>query len=559
MGISTVGDILPLPRKPEPCVYLQLPPTYRPFHDPVRHPCPIFLRHGYCAKYRHDRVVSYFSEGALTVNDFSLRHSALSGVLGHVLLVFRIRTHRKFGSSTNKVTTMKQMLFLIICFLPFSTASFAQTSETFDIATFRPPANWNKQATQNSVQLSTEDKASGAFCLITLFKSLPGTNKSAEDFDSAWKTVVKGMVNTSTAPQMASPEANDGWEILSGYAPFEKDGSKGIAMLVTASGFGKMVNAFILTNTQAYQQNISDFLDSIRLKKPDAAIVPALAVVSAPSAFANGYGYATTKFDDGWTSTVQEDWIQVTKGNAKVLIHYPNKSADTYNSVLLEGLRNAWNVLAAPKYSSVSNFQYRPTGSWESIEFAETSAIEIATGKSVFVVLFKKHFNNGSGKYIEFIFPDKTSYEQEFGVYDTSSFGGSDESWNKMANMANYNKFGVMAADLKGKWTNDYFNSLSYVNVYTGASAGMDTHASKENFSFGEGNTYQWDLGVASGMVGNIKFQGVKSSGRVSVPNLWQVTFSSIEGKPRTYKAQFSCIKGARILWLDGTAYGKVQ
>ena len=154
LGISTVGDILPLPRKPEPCVCLQLPPTYRPFHDPVRHPCPIFLRHGYCAKYRHDRVVSYFSEGALTVNDFSLRHSALSGVLGHGLLVFRIRNHRKPGSSTNKVTTMKQMLFLIICFLAFSTVAFAQTSETFDIATFRPPANWNKQATQNSVQLS---------------------------------------------------------------------------------------------------------------------------------------------------------------------------------------------------------------------------------------------------------------------------------------------------------------------------------------------------------------------------------------------------------------------
>ena len=116
MGISTVGDILPLPRKPEPCVYLQLPPTYRPFHDPVRHPCPIFLRHGYCAKYRHDRVVSYFSEGALTVNDFSLRHSALSGVLGHGLLVdigeslCRLPGTFPFNERTNEVNYEKEHL-----------------------------------------------------------------------------------------------------------------------------------------------------------------------------------------------------------------------------------------------------------------------------------------------------------------------------------------------------------------------------------------------------------------------------------------------------------------
>ena len=240
------------------------------------------------------------------------------------------------------------------------------------------------------------------------------------------------------------------------------------------------------------------------------------------------------------------------------MIHYPNKQADAYNSVLLEGLRNAWNVLVAPKYSSANNFQYKPTGSWESIEFAEASAVEIATGKTVHVVLFKKNFRNGSGKYVEFIYPDKNSFEQEFGAYPTEAFG-TGPGFDKMINMANYNKFGISAADLKGKWTNDFSGSLSYVNAYTGASAGTDTHASIENFSFGPGNTYRWDLGVASGAVGNIKFQGVKSSGRFTVPGIWQATFSDIEGRPRTFDAYFSCIRGARILWLDGKAFGKLE
>ena len=37
----------------------------------------------------------------------------------------------------------------------------------------------------------------------------------------------------------------------------------------------------------------------------------------------SGVAFTTTNFDDGWTSTVHEDWVEVTKGNIKVLIHYP--------------------------------------------------------------------------------------------------------------------------------------------------------------------------------------------------------------------------------------------
>ncbi len=274
---------------------------------------------------------------------------------------------------------------------------------------------------------------------------------------------------------------------------------------------------------------------------------------SAPAA--NGkFAFSSTNFDDGWTSTVQENWVQVVKGNVKVLIHYPNKNADAYNSVLMDGLKNAWSILVAPKYSSASNFEFKPITSWQSIEFAEADAIEKTTGKSVHVVLFKMNYSNGSGKYLEFITPDKKTYEQEFGPYHETSYG-----WEKVEAMANYNKFAVAASDLAGKWTNDFSGALQYVNANTGANAGMDTHASTEKFEFGPGNTYAWDLGVASGMVGNIKFQSVKSSGKISLPSNWQVTFSDIEGKPRTYNVFFSCVKGLRILWLDDRGFARIE
>jgi hypothetical protein len=267
-----------------------------------------------------------------------------------------------------------------------------------------------------------------------------------------------------------------------------------------------------------------------------------------------GFAFTTTNFDDGWTSTVQEDWVEVTKGNIKVLIHYPNKNADAYNSVLLDGLKNAWNVLVAPRYSTATNFEFKPITGWQSIEFAEADCIEKTTGKTVHVVLFKYNYSTGNGKYLEFITADKSSFEQEFGPYHQDTYG-----WDKMERMANYNKFAVAASDLTGKWTNNFTGMTQYVNAHTGADAGASTHASNENFEFGTGNTYKWDLGVASGFVGNIKFQSVKSNGKFSLPDNWKIYFSDMEGKPKTCNVFFSCIKGARVLWIGDTGFGKKE
>lgn len=274
-----------------------------------------------------------------------------------------------------------------------------------------------------------------------------------------------------------------------------------------------------------------------------------------PTPFTNsGFAFTTTNFDDGWTSTVQEDWVETTKGNIKVLIHYPNKNADAYNSVLMDGLKNAWNVLVAPRYSSAINFEFKPITGWQSIEFAEADMVEKNTGNTVHVVVFKMNYSNGNGKYLEFITPDKQSFENEFGAYHQKTYG-----WEKMEKMANYNKFAVAASDLTGKWTNDFSGAIQYVSASTGFDSHMATHASVENFLITAAYTYNWDLGVASGNVGNIKFQSVKSNGKLSMTGNWKLNFSDIGGKARTYNVYFSCIKGLRILWLDERAFAKAD
>lgn len=328
------------------------------------------------------------------------------------------------------------------------------------------------------------------------------------------------------------------------------------AILMYFSSEPKEISLFFAlgnNSPQKPQANSASVNTEIRQEQQTIEAVKNMPVVVSDTKV-NGFAYTTTNFDDGWVATVKDDWVQVTKGEIIVLIHYPNKQADAYNSVLMDGLKNAWNILVAPKYSSGSNFEFKPVSNWEPIEFAEADMIEKSSGRMVHVVLFKKNYSSGMGKYLEFITPNKTIFEQVFGAYHEGPSG-----WERIENMASYNRFAVAVSDLSGKWTSDFSGAIQYVNAYTGFDAGMDTHASNENFQFGPGNSYQWDLGVASGPVGKIKFQSVKSGGNFSMAGNWQITFSDIEGKARTYNTHFSCIKGLRILWLDDRAFAKSQ
>ena len=164
---------------------------------------------------------------------------------------------------------MKHFLFLTLCFLFCSVASRAQVQESFDIATFQIPKGWTKEVSEEHLQISTQDKAAGTFCLITVYKSVPGGNDSKENFRVAWTSIVKERMRPTAEPVM-QPSKNDpgGWQAEMGSAPFENKAGSGVAVLVTISGFGRVVNTMILTNSEAYEPEIRAFLESADLKKP---------------------------------------------------------------------------------------------------------------------------------------------------------------------------------------------------------------------------------------------------------------------------------------------------
>ena len=263
------------------------------------------------------------------------------------------------------------------------------------------------------------------------------------------------------------------------------------------------------------------------------------------------YYFTTTNFDDGWTSVVKDDWVEVTKDNMKVLIHFPQENTAMQNNGQ-SYIDNLWNALVAPRYSNIQDYKVADDIlSSSSAYFASATLTENATGKQVYVGLFA----TGTSDWMEFVFPSKKDFVNYFGVdINTITWMSDIAIYNPLARMEGYNMFAVAATDLSGKWSNNFASNAYYVNIYTGWSAGMTTYSLTETFVFGTSN-YNWNLVAATTTGGYTGVNQAKSSGTYSLPNYWQIHCSNISDDPKTYNVYFSCVKGARILWMQDAEY----
>ena len=268
--------------------------------------------------------------------------------------------------------------------------------------------------------------------------------------------------------------------------------------------------------------------------------------------FSGVYTFTITNFNDGWTSEVKEDWVEVSKGTMKVLLHYP-KEGTVFPADPEPLIYAAWNILVAPRYSNIKNYIIAPTiPDWQRAYFASATLTELSTGTEVYVAFFRK----GDSGWMEFVAPDKQTFIDFFGIdINTITWNSDYEIYDPLAVMAGYNKFAIAASDLPGKWSSDFASNTYYTNIYTGWSEGMSTYTSNITFEFGA-KKYNWSLVAANSTGGYTDVAQAKSSGTYSVKDNWQIYCSDIEGKPSTYNAYFSCIKGARLLWMQNSEYG---
>ncbi|MGZ5220133.1 MAG: hypothetical protein ACXWC7_08645 [Chitinophagaceae bacterium] len=457
---------------------------------------------------------------------------------------------------------------LLCCFLNLSVLTSMAQKQTYDLVSYTPPSGWKNEVKNNLTSYSITNSKKNSWCQIFIVKSTISKGSIETDFESEWQELAVKNFSPPGPPQSGEAQEADGWKIKTGIGKFVFNNNDATVMLTTISGYNRCVSIVAATNSEDYMKDIDSLLASVNLEKQEMGTQQTIVGTSEelqneplkqtttqtnPSVTSSGFAFATTNFDDGWTSTVQEDWVQVTLGSMKVLLHYPKEG--TIFPADPEPMTNAaWNILVAPRYSNLKNYKTAYIVTYDRPYLGMGYATENATGKNVFIVFY----HQGHGGWLEFIAPDKNSFIRQY------KFDPEAIQWNSdgdlmmpLANMTGYNRFAVAESDLKGKWTSDFTGIQQLYNVYTGQYAGMNINQSSEEFNFNTGNSYSWKLLAVNGVVGNVKAVEVKSSGQFTVPNNWQVYFSKIESGPRTFHAFWSCIKGARVLnLLDANAPG---
>lgn len=244
---------------------------------------------------------------------------------------------------------MKKISFCLLFFL-LPGLLFAQT-ETFDIATYTPPKNFNKDNKQGVVMYSNTNSTTGGFCLIAIYASAASAGNEKKDFEKAWKdlavTIYKAQVNPKTETQ-TSP---DGWKVISAAAPIKLETNDAYTILSVFSGFGKRFCVLATLNDQSYISTLDSLLRNMKLDAKAAVIPPATNIPPATITNETNGQLGTMKYavPKGWNITKYPDGdiitpVDLPKGEFLELWVQP---AMNFSGSMEEALKKSYDETAA--------------------------------------------------------------------------------------------------------------------------------------------------------------------------------------------------------------------
>lgn len=159
--------------------------------------------------------------------------------------------------------------FLLIIF--YCTTAFAQ-KQSFDVVSFTVPKGWQQKQNEGSVQLLATDKKTNAYIMAIITNASPSNATAIENFNSKWKAAIKDQIQLDGEPTMQPSSNDNGWDIETGSAIYTDNGAKGNVALLSATGGGQTVSVVIMYNSNQYEKELTDFLNSLELAKPTASL-----------------------------------------------------------------------------------------------------------------------------------------------------------------------------------------------------------------------------------------------------------------------------------------------
>lgn len=159
----------------------------------------------------------------------------------------------------------------------FVPLTLAAQKETFDIATFLPPAGWQRTASAGMLTFAAAPGPEGAGQIFVFPSRTSNANPMAE-FQADWARLVTQAVGSVDPPQMHTGQRPDGWSVVTGGAAVTRQGVTFTVLLVTVSGFGRAMS-FVATVAGAERlAEANRFFTTLELRLPSAGAVNGLFV-----------------------------------------------------------------------------------------------------------------------------------------------------------------------------------------------------------------------------------------------------------------------------------------
>jgi hypothetical protein len=234
-------------------------------------------------------------------------------------------------------------------------SSIAQ-KEIYDLISYTPPSSWKKDATESSVMYTISNNTTKAWCRISIIKSTTSKGDIEQDFESERENLIEKNYPSTDSMQLNPTQEINGYKIKSGSSPFVFENKPAVALLNTASGYGRCASIVIITNSQEYIENIESFLSSVDLNKPEVQ------ETNQPTNSSNSNGPSSILGTWGKTSTNNSSYEIANGLHGYIVDQYTFNKDGTYSFIM-------------------RNFSYLPD-----ILFAKESGTYKLSGKTITVI-----------------------------------------------------------------------------------------------------------------------------------------------------------------------------
>ncbi len=163
------------------------------------------------------------------------------------------------------------------CFQPAAAAG----KETFDIATFTAPPGWERVALPGLLSFRTPSNQYGA-AQIFLFPSQPSAGSPRANFEAEWARLVTAPLGPVPVPQLNTEQTPDGWTAVSGAANVSRQGASLVVLLVTATGFDRMMSIVVHFAGQEQVAAVDQFFKQLEFRASVTGTPPAAATGGTP-------------------------------------------------------------------------------------------------------------------------------------------------------------------------------------------------------------------------------------------------------------------------------------